>query len=72
MALSRYLTDLTLDVQSSTPAGEVAAVRRGGSSAVRSAYAAQMDRPAVSRAFDVAYEGTPSWETGRPSPSWSA
>lgn len=28
-----------------------------------------MDRPAVSRAFDVAYEGTPSWETGRPQPA---
>ncbi len=27
-----------------------------------------MDRPAVSRAFDVAYEGTPSWETGHPQP----
>jgi SAM-dependent methyltransferase len=27
-----------------------------------------VDRPAVSRAFDVAYEGTPSWETGRPQP----
>jgi SAM-dependent methyltransferase len=43
-------------------------VRPCGSSATRSAYAAQMDRPAVSRAFDVAYEGTPSWETGRPQP----
>jgi SAM-dependent methyltransferase len=27
-----------------------------------------MDRPAVPRAFDVAYEGVPSWETGRPQP----
>jgi SAM-dependent methyltransferase len=27
-----------------------------------------MDRPAALRAFDVAYEGTPSWETGRPQP----
>jgi SAM-dependent methyltransferase len=27
-----------------------------------------MDRPPASRAFDVAYEGTPSWETGRPQP----
>ena len=27
-----------------------------------------MDRPAASRAFDVAYEGAPSWETGRPQP----
>lgn len=43
-------------------------MRRRGSSAVGSAYAAQMDRPAASRAFDLAYEGTPSWETGRPQP----
>ena len=27
-----------------------------------------MDHPAVSHAFDVAYEGTPTWETGRPQP----
>jgi SAM-dependent methyltransferase len=27
-----------------------------------------MDRPPASRAFDVAYEGIPSWETGRPQP----
>jgi SAM-dependent methyltransferase len=27
-----------------------------------------MDRPPAPRAFDVAYEGTPSWETGRPQP----
>lgn len=27
-----------------------------------------MDRPPATRAFDTAYEGTPSWETGRPQP----
>lgn len=27
-----------------------------------------MNHPAVSRAFDVAYGGTPTWETGRPQP----
>ncbi len=36
--------------------------------ALRTAYAVRMDAPSVSRAFDVAYEGTPSWETGRPQP----
>lgn len=43
-------------------------MRQRGPWAARSAYAAQVDRPAASRAFDVAYEGTPSWETGRPQP----
>jgi SAM-dependent methyltransferase len=28
-----------------------------------------VDRPPVSRAFDNAYEGTPSWETGRTQPA---
>jgi SAM-dependent methyltransferase len=28
-----------------------------------------MDHPTASRPFDVAYEGTPSWETGRPQPA---
>jgi SAM-dependent methyltransferase len=27
-----------------------------------------MDRPPLPRAYDVAWEGTPSWETGRPQP----
>jgi SAM-dependent methyltransferase len=27
-----------------------------------------MDRPPVPRAYDVAWEGTPSWETGEPQP----
>ncbi len=31
-------------------------------------YALVMDRPPTTRAFDVAYAGTPSWETGRPQP----
>jgi SAM-dependent methyltransferase len=28
-----------------------------------------MEHPPRTRAFDVAYEGTPSWETGRPQPA---
>ena len=36
--------------------------------AVPPPYALCVDHPAVSRAFDVAYEGTPTWETGRPQP----
>jgi SAM-dependent methyltransferase len=32
-------------------------------------YPSGMDRPPAPRAFDVAYEGTPSWETGRPQPA---
>jgi SAM-dependent methyltransferase len=28
-----------------------------------------MDHPPASRPFDTAYEGTPSWETGRPQPA---
>jgi SAM-dependent methyltransferase len=42
--------------------------RRRSPSVVRAAYASPVHRPAVPSAFDVAYQGTPSWETGRPQP----